>query len=149
MIPCSLLRLSILMIGNLVLALGSVLLCGCSEPGPKRYAISGEVTLDGSPVNQATIVFTPKDAGLAAAASIFDGQFSLPADAGPTQGEFGVRINPLEAELDESQHLPAQLSRLDRRPRIPKHYQQNGTLTAIVTGEPNQSLRFELVSRPH
>jgi hypothetical protein len=121
-------------------------LCGCGDAGPRRTAIRGTVSLDGQPVNQATLILTPTAQGLAAAATIHHGVFELPADVGPTVGEFGVRINPLEAEtegLSDSRGL----SRAKARPRIPKIYQREGALSVKITGEADQSLAIELSSK--
>lgn len=129
------------------LSAGMLILCGCSNSQDQRYAVSGKVTLDGQPVQDATIIFTPKGEGLAAAASIVDGSFSLTEENGPTQGEFGVRINPKEAEMEELESDPPQPIRNSRRLRIPKVYQRDGKLTATVSDQADQSLTFELFSQ--
>jgi len=104
------------------------------------------VTLDGQPVNNATLIMTPKGEGWAAAAVIRDGLFEFPADVGPSAGEFGVRINPNEVEIEEVAES-AYPPKANSRPRIPKIYQRDGVLNAKITGEPNQSLVFELSSK--
>jgi hypothetical protein len=123
---------------------GWLLTCGCHPPGQQRYPISGTVTLDGLPVENATIILTPQGEGLAAAAAIVNGQFAMSSTDGPTQGEFGVRINPTNAELDAAN--PADSRHTHRRPRIPKLYQQDGKLTASISGEPAQTLDIALSS---
>lgn len=125
-----------------VAALLLAALVGCGEPGLQRVAVSGVVSLEGKPVDNATIIFTPDGVGLAAAASIENGKFSLTDEDGPTAGSHTVRINPNEAEMEEVS--PADLAKAGRRPRIPKVYQQPGELVANVTGEPEQQLTFEL-----
>ncbi len=119
---------------------------GCIDDSRRRVAVSGTVTLDGEPVNDATIIFTPSGKGLAAAATIVDGKFQLTGVDGPTIGSHGVRINPNEAEMEEAD--PASLAQAKRRPQIPKVYQRAGELTAILTGEPQQQLTFELSRQP-
>ena len=127
--------------------LGCCLLCGCGDTGPRRYAAKGRVTLDGQPVDNATLIMTPKGKGLAAAALIHEGSFEFAADAGPSAGEFGVRINPNEGEIEETAEN-AHPPKANSRPRIPKIYQRDGSLNAKITGEPDQSLVFELSSKP-
>ncbi len=133
---------------SLMIAVGVValMLSGCSESGPRRYPIKGTVKLNGQPVNNATVILTPVGEGLAAAATIRDGAFELPAAVGPSAGEYKVRINPNEAEIEEvaeSAHPP----KANARPRIPKMYQQDGALNTKITGEPGQSLEFTLTSK--
>ncbi len=124
----------------------SCVLFGCGDSGIRRYAAKGRVTLDGQPVNNATLILTPKGEGLAAAAVIRDGLFELPAEVGPSAGEFGVRINPHEVEIEEVA-ANARPPKSNARPRIPKMYQREGMLNAKITGEPDQSLVFELASK--
>lgn len=121
------------------------LLVGCGPTGPQRIPVSGVVTLDGKPLSDATIIFTPKGSGAASAASIVDGRFSLTEMDGPTVGQHGIRINPHEAELEEA--VPSELTRSNRRPRIPRRYQQEGALSVDVNDE-KQLLKFELSSKP-
>lgn len=129
--------------GRIAAVAALAVLSGCGDSGPQRYAVKGTVTLDGRPVNNATLIFTPTGPGLAAAATIREGAFELPADVGPTAGEFTVRINPAEAEIEETTET-AHPPKANSRPKIPKIYQRDGALNAKITGEPNQSLTFEL-----
>ena len=131
------------------LALTLVMLAtvGCGGLGPQRYAIHGTVLLDGQPVKNATIVFTPVGPGLSAAASIVDGKFALSTLDGPTAGNFDVRINPHELELEDIEAAPEMLAKANRKPSIPKIYQQNGKLTAAILDQPEQVLQFNLSSK--
>lgn len=134
--------MNISLIGRLSASVVAALaLTGCSPAGPERFAVHGKVTMDGQPVSEASIIFTPLGKGLAAAAVIENGQYKLSAVDGPSQGEFRVQINPGEIEIEqaESEELP----RANKRPRIPLPYQQ-GKLTATITGEPEQVLDFLL-----
>src|SRR5690606_22495769 len=103
------------------------------------------VTLDGEPVNDATIIFTPQGSGLAAAASIVNGQFEMTAKDGPTAGQFNVRINPNEAEMAEV--APSELADSVKRPRIPIVYQRDGKLLANIQAESTEPLSFQLSSK--
>lgn len=119
-------------------------LLGCSDKSPQRIAVSGTVTLDAKPISNSTIIFTPIGPGLAAAAVIENGRFAMTEENGPTIGEFQIRINPMEAEIEAAN--PVELSRANRRPLIPKVYQREGKLRAAITAEPNQTLEFKLLS---
>lgn len=125
----------------------AVTLCtfvGCADKSPQRMAVSGTVSLDTKPVGNATIIFTPIGRGLAAAAVIENGKFAMTEENGPTIGEFHVRINPMEAEIEQVN--PTELSRANRRPLIPKTYQREGRLRATISAEPNPKLEFKLLS---
>ena len=129
-----------------ILALGILLLSGCGDNSLRRQAVQGEVWLDGKPLDRAIIVFTPIGSGLAAAAEIQAGRFSLTRDDGPTCGEFHVRINPQEVEIENVEHEPVQSRTRHRPPRVPLRYQSEGALRATITTAPGQALKFELTS---
>ena len=73
-------------------------ICGCGGPEDDlpRQSVSGEVTLDGEPLESGSINFTPKDVGradaTAAGAVIIDGEYSIQRDKGPTPGTYLVSI---------------------------------------------------------
>jgi predicted small lipoprotein YifL len=131
---------------TLSIAAGVVTLVGCGETGPERLPLSGTVTLDGQPVDDATIVLTPREQGKAAAALIVDGAFTFTPESGPTPGTHDVRINPNEAEFEEVSADASEIADSSPSKGIPPAYQQNGTLTAEVSGDPAQTLSFELSS---
>lgn len=125
----------------------AVVLCtvvGCTDKSPQRMAVSGTVTLDSKPVDNSTIIFTPIGPGLAAAAVIENGKFAMSEEDGPSVGEFHVRINPMEAEIDQVN--PTELLRANRRPLIPKVYQREGKLRATISAKPNPKLEFRLLT---
>lgn len=73
---------------SLVLCLPAILLVltlpGCGSDGPEMATVSGTVTLDGTPVEGAGVVFTPQAGGRAVNASTdASGKFSLEALVGP------------------------------------------------------------------
>ena len=131
----------------LALTLVMMATVGCGDLGPQRYAIHGTVLLDGQPVKKATIVFTPVGPGLSAAANIVDGTFALSRMEGPTAGNFDVRINPHDLEVEGIEATPEMLAKASRKPSIPKIYQQNGKLTAAILDQPEQGLQFNLSSK--
>ncbi len=124
----------------------AIALSGCVESLQQRCAIKGTVKINGQPINDATLILTPIGEGLAAAATIQDGSFELSADVGPSAGDFNVRINPNEAEVEgfaPSKHP----HNANARPRIPRLFQRNGSLIVQVTGERDQTLDFDLSSK--
>ncbi len=119
-------------------------LAGCTDKSPQRIAVSGTVTLDTKPLNNATVILTPIGPGLAAAAVVENGKFVMTEESGPTIGEFHVRINPMEAEMEAIN--PAEPVRDNQRPTVPKVYQRDGKLRATITADPNQQLELKLFS---
>lgn len=47
---------------NCILVLTTITLCACSEQGPTRYQISGEVKFNGEPLAYGDVLFTPDGA---------------------------------------------------------------------------------------
>jgi hypothetical protein len=78
--------------------------CGGSSTGPQRLAVSGAVTLAGTPVAEGSIKFVPSPGttGPVAATMIRDGRYSLPAIEGPVRGAHQVIIEVKPARPAQS-----------------------------------------------
>lgn len=72
-----------------VLVLAFVALTGCG--GPQRGEVTGQVTLDGQPIDGGEIRFLP-NVGLPARADIVKGRYTIPATTGPSVGEVRVEV---------------------------------------------------------
>lgn len=120
----------------LLLCLG-LALAGC-DAGPKRYTVSGEVTLDAEPIEEGNIVFLPPgtDSG-GDGGRIEDGQYSCQV----TPGAKRVRITADRRLAGKSD--PTGMPRHEQY--IPKHYNAATTLKADV--ERSQTLDFKLTSK--
>jgi hypothetical protein len=121
---------------------------GCSDPGPKRFPISGTVTLDGQPLDRATLILTPQGPGRAAAACIDAGKFELTSLDGPTQGTSHIRINPLDpmsADRNDGPNTSRQGTRHGSH-LPPLRYQRDGHLQVTIAGQPHQHLDLRLSS---
>ena len=71
--------------------------CGGNSNPLGRLAISGNVSLDGQPLNDGTIQFAPKDpAGVSSGAVITNGTYSISAEQGLPAGTYIVRISAPE-----------------------------------------------------
>jgi hypothetical protein len=81
--------------------LAVALVAGCSDSGPKRYDVSGSVTLEGRPIPFGEVVFTPdgakKNSGPQGIAKIQDGKYDtrLPGGLGVAGGPTVIRVNGL------------------------------------------------------
>jgi hypothetical protein len=110
---------------------------GCNDAGPKTYPVTGTVTLDGQPLQEADIVFVPLDAALGPdAGQIRDGTFTFRAKAGRKRVEIRTsrpyRINTAMGETTIwKNHLP---------PR----YSSQSTLQAEVRPEGDNNFTYQL-----
>jgi len=92
----------------LTVALALVLAAGCADKGPKRYHLSGPVTLDGKPIPYGEVLFTPdaakKNDGPQGRAPIKDGQYDTAgADGlGIAGGPTVIRVNGMSGPGGET-----------------------------------------------
>jgi hypothetical protein len=122
--------------------------CGGSD-GPPRHAASGRVTLDGTPLDDASIVFEPQgEGGLVASAAIVDGRFQWTEENGPAAGDYHVRVNPDAVEESEALAIVQQKKRQSiEKVQVPARYQRPGALSATVSPDGPNEFEFPLKSR--
>ena len=139
--------------------------CGGSK-WPKTYKSSGTVTLDGTPVERATITFYPLDGQKPANATTdANGAFELTsfnAGDGATPGSFAVAIQKFPAieieavpggvPFDESNNTdegPAPGSEKDAESELPEKYgnREESGLSATVATDGENVFNFELTSK--
>ena len=144
-----------------------VALVGCGGPKwPPTYKSSGTVTLDGTPVERATISFYPLDGQKPANATTdANGAFevtSFNAGDGAMLGSFGVAIEKFPAveiettpggtPYDESMNTdegPSADSEKDPVNELPEKYSdhEKSGLSATVTADGENVFNFELTSK--
>jgi hypothetical protein len=131
-------------------ALTLVAVAGCG--GESRHeSVSGAVTLDGKPLDLASIEFRPEAGpGLAVGSMIEGGRYQLPNPPGLAPGRYRVRI----VSVSDSAVRPNQPPDFDlgqpkaqKTERIPGRYHEQTTLQAEVTVGAN-SFDFPLTSQP-
>ena len=123
-----------------------MLMAGCGSAGPDQHAVSGKVTLDGSPVENGTISFMSSGDGPpeSAHANIVNGSYTIPADRGPQSGSFQVMIycpkptGKTTIDTDTGAAVPVM------QETIPKKYNEESTLTIEIAG--SESHDFELTT---
>lgn len=129
-------------------ALGSFLsafalvVAGCGGDGLTRGTVSGKVTLDGQPVANGTIVFTPTGGtkGPMAMAEIANGQYAITNNP-PVAGKHSVKIQGFRDTAkkdDRGQVIGEQF--------IPDKYNDKTTLTVDIAKGTN-SRDFELKAK--
>lgn len=117
---------------------------GCSQAeqgdGLAREAVAGTVTLDGQPLNSASIQFIPAAPGTSPEASgeIKDGKFEIGRDRGPVAGEYKVMISTSQSVEVQPGEMPGDPPKPKADP-VPAKYNTATTLTAEVkAGGPNE-----------
>lgn len=126
----------------------AIVLVGCSGGGdtPELANVSGKVTLDGDPLPNATLTFTPlgKKGGRPSVAVTDDGgnyelKYSA-AHAGATPGKYRVQITTATTKTDESGND------VDVPETLPAKYNANSELEKDVEPGSN-TINFELDSK--
>jgi len=119
-------------------------LTGC---GPGAGAtVSGKITLDGSPLDDATISFVPMADGQhkAAWATIGKGQYAIPASNGLGIGPFRVEIRALRTVGEKTNQNDSTL--VNAKEAVPSRYNSKSEL--LVEIKPGDNIAdFELKSK--
>lgn len=120
------------------LAVISVLGCG----GEGRLAVQGNVRLEGKPIEEGRIVFTPtQDAGKRpqAIAVIKDGAYSLPASEGPLPGSYRVEVySPKKTGKTIPTPGDPTVTTQETREMVPAEFNKASKLTvAFEAGKPS------------
>ncbi|QDT53646.1 hypothetical protein Pan44_16690 [Caulifigura coniformis] len=136
----------------------AILASGCGGADPKshaRVAVSGTVTLDGQPLDNAVILFVPLPEvnGPTASAGIVEGRFQLSAEAGPVAGKHRVQIESNDhggiAPDDEAAlaEMAAGKRKLPKTVKIPAIYNSRSKLEETIAADSPNEFTFELVTR--
>lgn len=120
---------------------------GCGGEGVPRAAISGHVTLDGQPLEEGGILFTPLAAGPSASASIEQGKYEISQADGPGPGEYRVQIRAYRSTGKQITDPASGIAEEQRVSIIPPRYNSRSTLTAQITDQGPNEFDFELKSK--
>lgn len=135
----------------LLVALAGVCGSGCGEAGPERLAASGEVTLDGKPLETGSIAFLPA-AGTEAPSvggTIENGRYELPAEKGALVGKYNVRITSMQKtgkQIEAGSPEPPGTMVDEVKQVVPPRYNTETELTAEVTADGENTFDFKLES---
>jgi hypothetical protein len=141
-------RLDLWSVGLLALAV----LAGCGPGNPLgREAVSGRVTLDGTPLEFGNISFDPvaRSGGVRSGALITDGEYSMDTLKGLPPGKYKVRIfaaeaNPPDMKAPDGGELPAPAAELPGQSLIPPEYNVQSDIVREVTAGGNNRFDFEV-----
>jgi hypothetical protein len=121
----------------LAFSLCLVLLMGCGPSGPKKYVVTGSVTIDDQPLPQGDIVFMPADGqGIPAAAKIQNGQYRVEVLPGKKKVE-------ITATREEGAVDPA-MGMVPKRQYIAAKYNTETELEADVQAASGQTFHFQV-----
>jgi len=77
-----------------LLLITASLCLGCSGNSAGRYAITGTVNLDGSPLDKGNISFQPLENGRTSSGAVISaGKFAIPGDKGLPVGKYRVEVH--------------------------------------------------------
>ncbi len=134
------------------MAVLSLLVIACTIGcGGGQATVEGQVTFDGQPVEQGTIVFEPADgAGAVAGGTIQNGKYRLGAEEQLTPGSKIVRIKAMRTtgkKIKAGPPAPEDAMEDEVQQYIPPRYNEQSTLThQVEAGKGTQN--FELRSQP-
>jgi hypothetical protein len=140
---------------SLALLLAAVLAapgCAGSEDDLPREAVSGTVTLDGKPLADGSIQFTPAtNAGgtaVGGGSTIENGRFSIAREKGLVPGSYKVAISAADQKKrDEPTKGPVNKRSGLAKELIPAKYNSQTTLTAEIKKGGSDDLKFDLQSQ--
>jgi len=127
--------------------------CGGADDGLARQPIWGTVTLDGQPLANGVITFTPASGQPTQSGGVISaGKFSVPREQGPVVGNYSVSINSSSAEAtvppdQEKSGMPGHVAPNRARDPIPDKYNAKTTLTAEVKKEGGNDFQFDLKTK--
>ena len=133
---------------SLFLSAGCFLLlaCGCGH-GVPREAVSGTVTLDGKPLEQGSILFSPLAAGPSAGGEIAQGRFELIQERGPGTSNYRVEINAWRKTGHSVYDAERQAHEEMLESIIPAQYNSQSELEVTVEPGGENTFDFQLSSR--
>jgi hypothetical protein len=145
------LRLCVRFLSSLVhavLTIATLLLIfpGCSSSGPEIASVSGRVTMDGKPLANATIVFTPENGRPSGARTDQNGNYALnftEGRSGAIPGPNTVYISTVrDAEKDENGKTLV----TESKETVPMEYNAASKLTFTVEPRKKNIADFDLKS---
>jgi hypothetical protein len=128
------------------------ILTGCG-PSSDRLAVSGEVTLDGAPLDQGAVRLTSTGTEKlrASGAMIQNGEFHIPQEKGLPPGTYLVEISAPDLSVPPVVYkgAPGEPTLPPTAPeRIPPEFNVNSKKTVDVSADSDNHFVFEITSRP-
>ena len=135
-------------LGMLCAALLAALLstgCGTNDP-LNRQAVSGTVTLDGTPLEQGVITFQPEaQAVTSGGAAIAAGKYAIPRDQGLVEGKYKVLIRASKSTVSLQGGAPGEP--VVAPELIPEEYNSKSDKVVDVTAKGPNTFDFDIVTK--
>src|SRR5262245_47033662 len=124
-------------------------LLGCGPGNPLgRKALSGTVTLDGSPLDGGTIEFHPLEGGVQSGGLIHAGRYSIGADKGATPGKYRVQIaDSYESPPLPPGHMPGDDPPPAFKSRVPPEWNSKSKQEIEIKKEGPFRFNFDIVTK--
>jgi hypothetical protein len=113
--------------------------CSSEPPQPKRYPVSGTVTLDGQPLEKGSIFFKKVSEGAIDEIEIKDGKFSGQAQ----EGDCRVEVNSFDVQIIDPQGMKSEV----KTNKVAPQFNSQSTLTAKVTASGPNEFKFDVTSK--
>ncbi len=122
-------------------------LFGCGKDGPRHYAVSGSVQLDGKPLEKGSIRLTPTKGtkGQTTGGVIKEGKYELRGDVGPLAGFYAVEIH---STRKTGKKVPAPYGRPDEQEMVDEYEEAVAPSRLEVEIKPGDNIAdFDVTSR--
>lgn len=134
-----------------LVAFSSVIFVGC-QPRSDRLAVSGEVTLDGAPLDAGSIRFTSTGTEqlFASGAMILNGEFHIPREKGLPPGTYRVEISSPDTTAPPVVYkgVPGEPMLPPTSPeRIPPEYNSKSRHTIELAADGDNDFKFDIIRR--
>lgn len=133
-----------------VVVMGLFVIAGCGK-GTARLKISGEVTLDGAPLDGGSIRFTllGSETTLTSGAMIHNGEYKIPKQKGLLPGTYHLEISAPDTDgpTTMARATPGGPGIPVAVERIPPEYNIDSNKTIEVTADGDNHFVFEIVSQ--
>jgi hypothetical protein len=134
-----------------VVAISLLLFAGCGSRSD-RLAVTGEVKLDGAPLDDGSIRLTSTGSGklFASGAMIQNGKFQIPQEKGLPPGTYRVEISSPDTSVPPVVYkgAPGEPTLPPTAPeRIPPEYNSNSKHSIEVTTDGDNDFKFDIVRR--
>lgn len=131
-----------MLVGSLLFSLACI---GCGPGGPEIASVEGTVTMDGKPLANASIVFSPESGRPAGARTDAQGHYELNFTAGrrgaiPGMNRIRISTSADPSETPDGQPIPAQ------RETVPARYNSATELEFNVEPNKKNVANFDLTS---
>lgn len=122
---------------------------GCGHDNPLgRKAISGNVTLDGGPLDEGNIELHPLDGGVQSGGRITGGSYSIPDHEGVTVGKYRVSIiDFVPTPPLPPGHMPGDDLPPSPKPKVPPDWNSKSQHTVEVNKEGPFKFDFDIVTK--